>query len=77
MENFKSLSGLRKCRNERPQVCITSFLLRFISTLFIVVIVSCSLFAQHLFSVEYGGLTQDRANVLSAEVARRGSPVCD
>ena len=79
MNIYQFFSGLRKCRAVRPQVCKNASMLkiwkRICLTIFIVAFTSGEIYGQHLFSVHYRDLPQGRANLIAAEVAKKGIPV--
>ena len=61
MKNYSLLSGLKECRKG-------------ILTLLFVAFGSASLYAQHLFSVDYGGLSREDARLMRTEATRTAVP---
>jgi len=74
MNIYQFLNGIRKCCKGRLQVCKIISLLntggRFILISIFIAFGSGGIYAQHLFSVNYGGLSQNNENSIRTEVAR-------
>ena len=69
--------SIKKSKSSNTKTCLflNSLSVQFALTLLIFAFGFCNIYAQHLFTVDYNGLSQENANLVRTEVARTVSSI--